>query len=74
MSERFGGETDGMRQLQGVGENGRTLKWMLKKLDGRTWNGFIWLKISKVVGCCEYGDEISAYGQREKLVGQVRKE
>jgi hypothetical protein len=45
LSDGFGEETEGMRPLQGLGADGRTLKWTLKKWDGRTWNGFIWLRI-----------------------------
>jgi len=44
LSERFGGKTEGMRQLQDLGADGRTIKRVLK-WKGRAWNGFIWLRI-----------------------------
>jgi hypothetical protein len=38
---------------------GIILQQMLNKLDGRACTGFIWLRKSKMAGCCENGHEPS---------------
>jgi len=35
------------------------LERILNKSVGRVWNGLIWLRIGKVAGFCEYGNEHS---------------
>jgi hypothetical protein len=36
---------EGNRLLKKLGVHGIILKLILKKLDGRAWTGFIWLRI-----------------------------
>jgi hypothetical protein len=36
--------------LEDPGIDGKILKWILKELDGRTWNEFIWSMIKKSGG------------------------
>jgi hypothetical protein len=49
--------------LKDPGVDGRIkLKFILKKPDGRVWNGFIWLMMGeqKVAGFCKRGNETSS--------------
>ena len=39
------GKLEGWTHLEDLGVDGRTLKQILKKWDGRAWTGFIWLRI-----------------------------
>lgn len=38
-----------------------TLKWHLKKFDGRAWVTLIWLRIVLVVGCFKEDDTLVAF-------------
>jgi hypothetical protein len=40
------GKSKGKRPLEDLDVDGKTtLEWILGKLGGRAWNGFIWLRI-----------------------------
>jgi hypothetical protein len=43
------GIQNGLDDLEGIGVDGRMiLRWILGKLDGRVWIGFIWLMITSI--------------------------
>jgi hypothetical protein len=48
-------------------------KFVLKKQEGRTWNGLIWLRIKTSKGCCARGNKISGSTKGWKFVVYVRK-
>jgi hypothetical protein len=58
----------GHSQLEDLGINGGTLlKVMLRKYDGREWNGLIWLRIGRSGGCCENVNEHVISGFRREV-------
>jgi hypothetical protein len=46
-------------------------KWIFRKLAGRVWSGFNWLRIGPVAGSCECGDEPSRSGTTELVSYQT---
>jgi hypothetical protein len=44
------------------------LKWTLKKQDVRMYNGFNWLMVGSVAGCCEYSNKPSGVMKNGKLL------
>jgi hypothetical protein len=44
------GKTEGRNHLEDPGVDGRKLKWILEKWDGRTWTASIWLRIGTCGG------------------------
>jgi hypothetical protein len=58
----------GNSHLEELGINGGTiLKEILRKCDGREWDGIIWLWIERSGGCCESGDEHAISGFRREV-------
>ena len=58
----------GHSQLEDLGINGGTiLKVILRKYDGREWNGLIWLRIGRIGGCCEHGNGHVISGFRREV-------
>jgi hypothetical protein len=46
--------------LEDLSVDGRIiLKWVFRKWGGEVWTGFIWLRIGKVAGSYECGNEPS---------------
>ena len=46
--------------LGDAGVDGRIiLKWLFKKWDVGVWTGSIWLRMGRVAGTCESGNELS---------------
>jgi hypothetical protein len=50
------------------------LKFILKKQEGRTRNGLIWLRIKKSKGCCARGNRISGSTKGGKFIVYLRKD
>jgi len=48
------GKTEGKRPVRGCLNN---FKIVVKKYDGKSRTGLIWVRKWKVAGCCEHGDE-----------------
>ena len=43
------------------GKVGKILNWILRKLDGMVWTGFIWLRIGTMAGHSETGKATKIY-------------
>jgi hypothetical protein len=48
------GKTEGKRPVRRPLNN---IKMVVKKYDGKSRMGLIWVRIWQVAGCCEHGDE-----------------
>jgi len=44
------------------------LRFVLRKEEGRTWNGLIWLRIKTSKGCCARSNKISGTTKRGKFI------
>ena len=46
------------------------LKWNIQKEDGTAFTGliWIWLRVGTSGGCCEIGDELSAFMERREFL------
>jgi hypothetical protein len=46
-TECWWGNQEGKYHFEDLGVDGRSLKWILKKEDGKEWTELIWLRMSK---------------------------
>ena len=63
------GKTEGKRL---VGRSLNNIKIAVKKYVGKSRKGFVWVRIWKVAGCCEHGDEPLDSIKRDKYPDWLR--
>ena len=63
------GKAEGKRPVRRSLNN---IKMVVKKYDGKSRTGLIWVRIWKVAGCCEHGDEPLDSTKRDKYPDWLR--
>lgn len=64
----MGGKAKSKRSLQTYKRRRRIiLKWIFRRLCGRGWNGFVWLRI-RTIGAEQYNEPLSPIKGREYVI------